>query len=42
MRSGSEIESNVESIAERNAYKDRALRQMRLVATGFLLLAMLI
>ncbi len=32
----------MESIAERNAYKDRALRQMRLVATGFLLLAVLI
>ena len=32
----------MESVAERNAYKDRALRQMRLVATGFLLLAMLI
>jgi uncharacterized membrane-anchored protein YjiN (DUF445 family) len=32
----------MESIAERNAHKDRGLRQMRLVATGFLLLAVLI
>jgi uncharacterized membrane-anchored protein YjiN (DUF445 family) len=31
----------VESIAVRNAEKDRALRQMRLVAAGFLLLAVL-
>jgi uncharacterized membrane-anchored protein YjiN (DUF445 family) len=31
----------VESAADRNAYKDRALRQMRLVATGCLLLAVI-
>ena len=41
MRSGSERRRSVESIAVRNAHKDRGLRQMRLVATGFLLLAAL-
>ena len=34
--------SRVESIAERNAYKDLGLHRMRLVATAFLLLAVLI
>jgi uncharacterized membrane-anchored protein YjiN (DUF445 family) len=42
MRSGSERRSSVEGIAASNATKDRGLRQMRLVATGFLLLAVLI
>jgi uncharacterized membrane-anchored protein YjiN (DUF445 family) len=42
MRSGSGRTGSVESAAVRNAYKDRGLRQMRRVATGFLLLVLLI
>ena len=42
MRSGSGIKSSVDGFEERNAYKDRALRQMRLIATGCLFLAVLI
>ena len=41
MRSGSERTSSVETVADRNAQKDRDLRHMRLVATGCLLLAAL-